>query len=145
MRVEELVDYPSLVPSGVVCKQAYSTPAFLQFSEEPDICSSVFCPRELEYERSGASSTEDVESAVLVVYMCDGAAAFLRPTTHNSRQQSKCCFVFCRNYEAFFTVTFRQHCSLFLKRSTSALSGALWLRGLGVCKENPATVKSSQT
>lgn len=82
MRVEELVDYFSPVPSGVVREQAYPIPTFQQFSEKPDVRLLVFCVGELEDERFGASGAEDVDLLVTVVEFCSGARAFLSPTAH---------------------------------------------------------------
>lgn len=65
-----MIDYFSLVPSGIVCEQIYSAPTFLQFSEESDVCLLVFCVGKLEDERFGASSAKDIGFVVLIDLLC---------------------------------------------------------------------------
>lgn len=69
---QEFVDSFSLVPAGIVYEQAYSSPAFLKFSEEFHIGPLGLFLGELVDERFGTACAKDVSFIVLVVDDCYG-------------------------------------------------------------------------
>lgn len=120
MRMQERVQYRSMMTRPIVNKQTDPPPTQQQLSQEPDKRFLILLLGELEHERTLASGSKDMCALVFAVYNHNWMSAFPSPPLLYYRQKTKCGFVLAANYKPSSSIIACQPGSFFLNRSISS-------------------------